>query len=109
MGMKLDLAGRVAFVTGASSGLGAQFAKTLADSGAGVVLAARRVERLKTLRAEIEANGGDVQPGSDGCHHSTQDKNRTIVLFSLAPPLECTSIGPRPAPQAFIFPQESCS
>ena len=60
MGMKIDLAGRVAFVTGASSGLGAQFAKTLADSGAGVVLAARRVERLKTLRAEIEATGGDA-------------------------------------------------
>src|SRR5881392_2171444 len=60
MGMKIDLAGRVAFVTGASSGLGAQFAKTLADSGAGVVLAARRVERLKTLRAEIEAAGGDA-------------------------------------------------
>lgn len=60
MGLKIDLAGRVAFVTGASSGLGAQFAKTLADSGAGVVLAARRVERLKTLRAEIEAAGGDA-------------------------------------------------
>src|SRR3954463_3501918 len=60
MTMKIDLAGRVAFVTGASSGLGAQFAKTLADSGAGVVLAARRVERLKTLRAEIEAAGGDA-------------------------------------------------
>jgi NAD(P)-dependent dehydrogenase (short-subunit alcohol dehydrogenase family) len=60
MGMKIDLAGRVAFVTGASSGLGAQFARTLADSGAGVVLAARRVERLKTLRAEIEAAGGDA-------------------------------------------------
>ena len=60
MGMKIDLAGRVAFVTGASSGLGAQFARTLAESGAGVVLAARRVERLKTLRAEIEAAGGDA-------------------------------------------------
>jgi len=32
MGMKIDLAGRVAFVTGASSGLGAQFARTLAAS-----------------------------------------------------------------------------
>jgi NAD(P)-dependent dehydrogenase (short-subunit alcohol dehydrogenase family) len=55
-----DLAGRVALVTGASSGLGAQFAKTLAAAGAGVVLAARRVERLKTLRAEIESLGGDA-------------------------------------------------
>jgi NAD(P)-dependent dehydrogenase (short-subunit alcohol dehydrogenase family) len=56
----IDLAGRVALVTGASSGLGAQFARTLATAGAAVVLAARRVERLKTLRAEIEAAGGDA-------------------------------------------------
>jgi NAD(P)-dependent dehydrogenase (short-subunit alcohol dehydrogenase family) len=56
----IDLSGRVALVTGASSGLGAQFARTLARAGAGVVLAGRRVERLKTLRAEIEADGGDA-------------------------------------------------
>ncbi len=60
MAYQIDLAGRVAFVTGASSGLGAQFARTLARAGAGVVLAARRIERLKTLRAEIEAEGGDA-------------------------------------------------
>jgi NAD(P)-dependent dehydrogenase (short-subunit alcohol dehydrogenase family) len=60
MAYQIDLSGRVAFVTGASSGLGTQFAKTLAAAGAGVVLAARRVERLKSLRAEIEASGGDA-------------------------------------------------
>ena len=60
MSYDIDLSGRVAMVTGASSGLGAQFARTLAKAGAGVVLAARRVERLKTLRAEIEADGGDA-------------------------------------------------
>jgi NAD(P)-dependent dehydrogenase (short-subunit alcohol dehydrogenase family) len=60
MAYEIDLSGRVAFVTGASSGLGAQFAKTLAAAGAGVVLAARRIERLKTLRAEIESLGGDA-------------------------------------------------
>jgi NAD(P)-dependent dehydrogenase (short-subunit alcohol dehydrogenase family) len=60
MAYTIDLSGRVAFVTGASSGLGAQFAKVLAESGACVVLAARRIERLKILRAEIEANGGDA-------------------------------------------------
>jgi NAD(P)-dependent dehydrogenase (short-subunit alcohol dehydrogenase family) len=60
MPYEIDLAGRVALVTGASSGLGEQFAKTLARAGAGVVLAARRVERLKTLRAEIESLGGDA-------------------------------------------------
>jgi NAD(P)-dependent dehydrogenase (short-subunit alcohol dehydrogenase family) len=56
----IDLSGRVAFVTGASSGLGAQFARTLARAGAGVTLAARRVERLKDLRARIEGEGGDA-------------------------------------------------
>jgi NAD(P)-dependent dehydrogenase (short-subunit alcohol dehydrogenase family) len=60
----IDLSGRVALVTGASSGLGAQFAKTLAMAGAGVVLAGRRVERLKALRAEIQAEGGDAHVGT---------------------------------------------
>ncbi len=60
MSYNIDLSGRVALVTGASSGLGEQFAKTLASAGAAVVLAARRVERLKTLRAEIESAGGDA-------------------------------------------------
>lgn len=58
MGIAVDLNGKVALVTGASSGLGARFAKILAEAGAQVVLAARRVERLKELRAEIESNGG---------------------------------------------------
>jgi NAD(P)-dependent dehydrogenase (short-subunit alcohol dehydrogenase family) len=57
---QIDLSGRVAMVTGASSGLGEQFARVLSQAGAAVVLAARRVERLKTLRAELEAAGGDA-------------------------------------------------
>ncbi|WP_119967578.1 SDR family oxidoreductase [Simplicispira lacusdiani] len=60
MAYSIDLAGRIAFVTGASSGLGAQFARTLARAGAGVVLASRRVEKLKELRARIEGEGGDA-------------------------------------------------
>lgn len=60
MSYEIDLSGRVALVTGASSGLGAQFARSLAKAGAGVVLAGRRVERLKDLRAEIEAEGGSA-------------------------------------------------
>ena len=54
MAYSIDLSGRVAFITGASGGLGAQFARTLAAAGAGVVLASRRLEKLKALRAEIE-------------------------------------------------------
>ena len=60
MSYQIDLAGRVARVTGASGGLGAQFARALSRAGAGVVLAARRMERLKDLRAELEAEGGDA-------------------------------------------------
>ena len=60
MAYSIDLSGRVALVTGASGGLGAQFARTLASAGAAVVLASRRVERLKELRAQIEAEGGDA-------------------------------------------------
>ena len=60
MAYSIDLSSRVAFVTGASSGLGAQFARTLARAGAGVVLASRRIEKLKELRARIEGEGGDA-------------------------------------------------
>jgi 3-oxoacyl-[acyl-carrier protein] reductase len=53
-----SLNGRVALVTGASSGLGVQFAKALADNGAAVALVARRADRLKSLKDEIEEKGG---------------------------------------------------
>jgi NAD(P)-dependent dehydrogenase (short-subunit alcohol dehydrogenase family) len=58
MGRTINLEGKVAMVTGASTGLGRRFAQVLAGAGAKVVLASRRVERLKELRAEIEAAGG---------------------------------------------------
>ena len=60
MAYSIDLSGRVAFITGASSGLGAQFARTLARAGAAVVLASRRVDQLKELRAQIDGEGGDA-------------------------------------------------
>ena len=60
MAYSIDLSGRVAFITGASSGLGAQFARTLSATGAAVVLASRRLEKLKELRAQIEGEGGDA-------------------------------------------------
>jgi NAD(P)-dependent dehydrogenase (short-subunit alcohol dehydrogenase family) len=53
-----SLKGRVALVTGASSGLGVQFAKALSDNGAAVALVARRADRLKSLQNEIEGKGG---------------------------------------------------
>ena len=53
-----SLKDRVALVTGASSGLGVQFAKALADNGASIALVARRADRLKSLKDEIEKKGG---------------------------------------------------
>jgi 3-oxoacyl-[acyl-carrier protein] reductase len=53
-----SLKGRVALVTGASSGLGVQFAKALAENGAAIALVARRADRIKALKDEIEGQGG---------------------------------------------------
>ena len=55
-----DLTGRVAVVTGASSGLGADAARAYAGQGADVALLARRVEKLKTVADEIAATGRKV-------------------------------------------------
>ena len=61
---RFDLSGKTAVVTGASAGLGITFAEALAASGANVVLAARRVEKLQEVADRIAANGGTamVQP-----------------------------------------------
>ncbi|HVV61553.1 MAG TPA: SDR family NAD(P)-dependent oxidoreductase [Pseudolabrys sp.] len=55
-----SLKGRVALVTGASSGLGQQFARALADNGASVVLVARRTDRIKAFAAELEKSGAEA-------------------------------------------------
>lgn len=55
-----DMTGTTALVTGASSGLGAHFARVLAQHGARVAVAARRVDRLESLVEEIESAGGEA-------------------------------------------------
>jgi len=60
--MELRLDGKAALVTGASSGLGARFARVLAAAGARVAVAARRTERLEALAREIAGAGGRAHP-----------------------------------------------
>jgi len=65
-GLNLDpteafrLHGRTAVITGASSGLGARFARVLSAAGAAVVIAARRLERLEELADELRSAGAEV-------------------------------------------------
>ncbi|MCR6487448.1 SDR family oxidoreductase [Amycolatopsis sp. OK19-0408] len=56
----MTIAGKVVAITGASSGIGAATARHLASLGAPVVLGARRTDRLESLVAEIEADGGQA-------------------------------------------------
>ena len=60
--LTFDLSGRTALVTGASSGLGRHFARTLAAHGASVALAARRIDRLEALAGEVRDAGGVAHP-----------------------------------------------
>lgn len=57
----MNLQGKIALVTGASSGIGAATARKLAAAGAKVGLAARRVDRLEALVAQIESAGGTAR------------------------------------------------
>jgi len=76
--MKLfDLTGKIAVVTGASSGLGVQFAKALAKQGADVAIVARRVEKLATIQKEIEALG--VRCFAQKCDGTSTDDSKAAV------------------------------
>ena len=75
-----DLTGQVALVTGASSGLGARFARVLAANGASVVCLARRRERLDALVAEITAAGGKAMT----VEADVTDRNAMALAFDVA-------------------------
>lgn len=74
-----NLKGRVAVITGASSGLGRQMAEAFANQGADLVVLARRVERLEELKKELEQKGVKVLPIKCDVT-STEDINNAASL-----------------------------
>lgn len=56
-----DLTGKMALVTGASSGLGRQMSKVLSKSGANIIAVARNEKRLNDLVRDVESNGGQIK------------------------------------------------
>src|SRR5262245_46565660 len=60
--MNLTLEGHAALVTGANGGLGSHFAQTLANAGAKVAIAARRLESLRQVEEQIRSAGAQVAP-----------------------------------------------
>jgi NAD(P)-dependent dehydrogenase (short-subunit alcohol dehydrogenase family) len=75
-----SLKGKVALVTGASSGLGLRFAECLAENGAAVVLVARRADRLAAVQARIEKSGG----GAFAVEADVRDRTAMTAAFDTA-------------------------
>lgn len=72
-----DLTGRVALITGGSSGLGVQFALALAGAGADVAISARRVEKLEEVKAQVEEKG--VKCTAHACDVGQLDQIKRMV------------------------------
>jgi NADP-dependent 3-hydroxy acid dehydrogenase YdfG len=90
----LPLAGRVAVVTGASSGIGAATARRLADDGATVALVGRRGERLDEVAAGIESNARVVTIAADVSEADAVDRSARLIRAELgAVDLVCANAG----------------
>ena len=73
----MDISGKVAIVTGGSRGIGEAIAKALAEHGAKVVIAARKVEALQAVADEINKAGGDCT--AIACHAGREDELDKLV------------------------------
>jgi NAD(P)-dependent dehydrogenase (short-subunit alcohol dehydrogenase family) len=103
-----DLRGRVALVTGASSGLGENFARTLAAGGATVVAAARRTDRLAALVADIAKDGGKAMavPLDVADRASVRDAVAEIVRTAGAPDIVVNNAGIARTRPSIELPEE---
>ena len=76
-----ELTGKIAVVTGASSGLGADAARAYAEAGANVALLARRQDKLEALAEELRAKGIDALPvGCDVTDEASIEKAVQTVI-----------------------------
>ena len=75
MARTIDLAGKVALVTGGGRGIGKAIARRLAEAGASVVIASRKKENLEATAAELGGLAGKVVPFA--CHLGKLRSNRS--------------------------------
>lgn len=80
----MPLSGKVAVVTGASGGIGAAIADTLASAGARVVLGARRVDELEKVKCRIEAKVGNDRVLSFKVDVTKRDEVKALVAAAEA-------------------------
>ena len=78
----MKLAGKVAIITGAGQGIGASTARRMAQEGAKVVLAARRLNLLEEVVAEIVAAGGTAK--AHACDISDEESVKLLVAATVA-------------------------
>ena len=86
--MDLRVDGKRALVTGASSGLGEHFAKVLAEAGASVTLAARRLDKVEANAAALRAAGLDDRRGHANGEGRRQGKAQRAAAVDLADGVE---------------------
>jgi NAD(P)-dependent dehydrogenase (short-subunit alcohol dehydrogenase family) len=103
---QFDLSGKTALVTGASSGLGVAFAKALAGAGGNVVLAARRVDRLEAVAAEIAADGGSATVVACDVTDEAQVAEAVAAAVSTYGGLDIAVANAGSVPEAFAVPEK---